>query len=286
MIEVNDTRSGFFSSLFFVLNCCHVAEENDDDIKINNFSKLYDGYQIIENDNFSIYNRNKNSYFQYFIDPYLNINKDDKYSKIFKFPPLNNRGLEEPILYKNIFGENVTIFSSLLNYEKRKYISFLIKKYILIKDEIKNKIDSIYNQNFKNKKVLGLHIRQTDHGEHGKLLDFDFYVNEIEKNIDNFDILYVMSDNYEYINKIENIFPNKIFYIKDIIRSNKKNNICVHLDTSITDRYKLGEDVLIETMLMCKCDSVLLTNSNICNFILCYNPDIKYYIMDLNLKNF
>lgn len=283
MIVVNETRAGFFSSLFYILNCCQVAEENNDDIKINTFSSLYADYEIKNNDKFITYNKIENSYLQYFIDPFLNINKNNKYPKIFKFPPLNKRGLEEPIIYKNIFNENVTIYSYLLNHEKMKYISFLIKKYILIKDEIKNKINLIYNENFKNKKVLGLHIRQTDHGEHGKLLDFDFYVNEIKKNIDNFDMLYVMSDNYEYLNKIENIFPNKIFYVEDIIRSN--NDICVHFDKSIINRYKLGEDVLIETMLMCNCDTVLLTNSNICNFILAYNPDIKYYIMDLNLKN-
>jgi len=266
MIEINNTRAGFFSSLFYVLNQCHLAELNDDDININVFSLCYLDSDL----------KLKTSFHQYFNDPYLNIEKNFKY-------PISYNDIKD---IENIISYNQDIICGfILDIEMRKYINFLINKYLKINTEIQIKITE-QEKNFNNKKTLGIHIRQTDHFIHGKLLDINTYVDTIKKEIDNFDLLYVMSDNYEVLNILINSFNNKIYYINDVIRANNKTSFCVHSDNNIKNRYKLGEDILIETMLLSKCDTVLLSNSNISNFVLCVNPEIKYHIMDLNLKNF
>ena len=68
MIEANNTRAGFFSSIFQVLNYCHRAEILNDDIKINKFSLCY----LDRNMGYDT------SFHQYFEDT-KNINKNLKY---------------------------------------------------------------------------------------------------------------------------------------------------------------------------------------------------------------
>jgi hypothetical protein len=47
--------------------------------------------------------------------------------------------------------------------KRRHAFSEIIKKYMVLKPDIQNKIDNFVNKNFKNKKILGVHFRGTDH---------------------------------------------------------------------------------------------------------------------------
>lgn len=264
-IEIKNCRLGFFSDLLYVLNMCHLAEKTDDDIIVENFSHLYYdekmGYQ--------------NSFLQYFEDTYKNIDKTKKYPIKYHYLP----DVENVKMYNGL-----PICGFILDIELRKYIKFLIDKYIKIKPHIKEKINIIFENNFKSKKVLGVHVRQTDHGEHGKLVPNHIYLNIIKQNINNFDLLYVMADNYFIINELRAIYGDKLFFIEDIIRS-KDNIKLTILEEGKYDKYKLGEDILIETILLSKCQKVILTNSNIGNFVMANNQGLNYEYVDLKIKN-
>ena len=51
------------------------------------------------------------------------------------------------------------------------------------------------------------------------------------------------------------------------------------------NKYKLGEDVIIETELLSRCDKIIITNSNLSNFAMANNPDIKFQYLDLKIDN-
>jgi hypothetical protein len=263
MVEVKNTREGFFSSLFYVINNCHIAERTNDDIRICNFSKCYvdPGMTV------------PTSFHQYYEDI------------------INDRNLKHDVDFSHFLNierfawqGTTTIVLFIKNYEERRYFSFLIKKYLKIKSHIQEKINK-HLENFKGKKVLGVHIRQTDHHIHGNLISPLYYVHLIKEMLNNYDMLYVMTDNKEDLELMKSNFKDNLYYLEDVTRSEKRSSMAVHNDPNYKNRYKLGEDILIETMLLSNCDTAIMTNSNIMNFVMAYNPNIKYNILDLGLKN-
>lgn len=272
MVIVKSGRRGFYSVILWYLDNCHRAEINDDDVMMNTFP---DGYC---DEKYHFYDKTSTCFLKYFEDP-LNIDKNIKYTKDYS----------HLVTVENIMNYgNTQICGFILDVELRKYMNFLIKKYLKIRPHILEKI-SVHSKFFENKKVLGVHIRQTDlytsekDNKPVKPININTYIEKIKKN--KFDLLYLMSDNIESINKIEKHFPN-VYYIKDIIRSEKeKEQLFIRNEKLSVKKYKLGEDVLIETELLSKCNKILITNSNISSYVLANNPDIEYEYLDLKLKS-
>lgn len=151
MIEVIHNRSGFFSNIFYVLEKFSEAENQNKQIVIKNFSLDYKPIDV------------NNSYDLYFNQPYNDFNI--KYSKIEQVININN----------------ILSLSLILDENLRNYINFLISKYLIIKPHIINKINIIVDNYFKNKKVLGIHIRQREHSYHGESLSLNKYTEVVDK---------------------------------------------------------------------------------------------------------
>lgn len=268
MIYVSGGRRGFYSNVLWYLNNCNRAEILSDNIEFNDFSTNYcDDPSKGFYDFFQRYELNNNLKYDYDI----NI-KDIENIRYFK---------------------NTEICGFILDFDIRKYINFLIYKYLKINENIKNKIN-LNLKNFKDKKVLGVHIRQTDlHKSYidnklDKPLKIQDYLKEIENNISNYDMLYLMSDNYQSIEIVKNYFKDfPIYFIKDIIRSNNSldNPIFRNNNNKSTDKYKLGEDIIIETELLSKCDKIIITNSNISSYCLVNNLNIEFKYLDLKIDS-
>lgn len=268
MIYVSGGRRGFYSNVLWYLNNCNRAEILSDNIEFNDFSTNYcDDPSKGFYDFFQRYELNNNLKYDYDI----NI-KDIENIRYFK---------------------NTEICGFILDFDIRKYINFLIYKYLKINENIKNKIN-LNLKNFKDKKVLGVHIRQTDlYRSHidnklDKPLKIENYLKEIENNISNYDMLYLMSDNYQSIKIVKNYFKDfPIYFIKDIIRSNNSldNPIFRNNNNKSTDKYKLGEDIIIETELLSNCDKIIITNSNISSYCLVNNLNIEFKYLDLKIDS-
>lgn len=268
MIYVSGGRRGFYSNVLWYLNNCNRAELLSDNIEFNDFSTNYcDDPTKGFYDFFQRYELNNNLKYDY------DINIED---------------------IENIrYFKNTQICGFILDFDIRKYINFLIYKYLKINENIKNKIN-LNLKNFKDKKVLGVHIRQTDlHKSYidnklDKPLKIDDYLKEIENNISNYDMLYLMSDNYQSIDIVKNCFKDfPIYFIKDTIRSNNSldNPIFRNNNNKSTDKYKLGEDIIIETELLSKCDKIIITNSNISSYCLVNNLNIEFKYLDLKIDS-
>ncbi len=285
MIIVPPGRKGFYSIVLWYLSHCHMAEKYNDDVIIYQFSDYYYDktnkykYQKI----LSGRNAVSEGFLQFFENPF-DIDKNLKYYKNF----YDLVDIEQHQKF-----DDTIICGFILDKDLRKYIKFLIDKYLKIKKSILDKIDN-YSKVFYNKKVLGVHIRQTDlyrsqfDDKPVKPVDFNIYIDKINENINNYDLLYLMSDNIISINKIEDYFKDKIeiFYIKDILRSNDDTGLPLIRNKNIkVDKYQLGEDILIETELLSMCNKILITNSNISSFVLANNPDIDFEYLDLGIKS-
>lgn len=260
MISVSGGRRGFYSNILWYLAHCHAAEKLNDEIEFVEFSPHY-------------CDDIKTGFYQF----YEHVEKNPiKYKDDFYY--VNNI---ENIRYFN----NTEICGFILDFEMRKYLKFLIDKYLIIKPHILEKIKS-----FGDKKVLGVHIRQTDlhtSDEDNKLdkpIDISVYIKEIEKNISDYDMLYLMSDNIESIKEIKKHFKKIEIYTNNVTISKNKKDKPVFRDIT-DDKYKLGEDIIIETEMLSKCSKIIITNSNISSFVLANNPTIKFQYLDLNINN-
>lgn len=139
---------------------------------------------------------------------------------------------------------------------------------------IQTKVDEFIQNNLEGKKILGVHVRGTDYG----FENINEYVNQIEKCYNDFDAVFVASDNMEAIELIKNSFKNVYFYNTNI-RMPKYNDgvLCNNLNVIVGgNKLKHGEDVLIECILLSKCNHLICINSNVAATALYMNPEMTY----------
>jgi hypothetical protein len=168
-----------------------------------------------------------------------------------------------------IFGHYLTNFNDNILTDIRKVIHDKIK----IKQEIINRAEDYLLKNGINNinKMCAVHIRLTDMAHYHKndygLITFDTYVNEMKKIDDNINF-FVASDNIESIHKLEKIFPNRIFYLKNINRTKFENEITPPINYTLgkpiqqlgIHRLKEKDDIIndfIDLFTLSKCNKLI-----------------------------
>lgn len=221
----------------------------------------------------SIYNTKNENIFDYFFhQPHV---KD--------FPP--NEQIEKNVgLINN--PESEFIWSSIEpntkeEIQKRRIIfNSIIKNYLKLKSEIEEKINFFEKNNFLGNKVLGIHLRGTDHPYKKPI---NFYLNEIIKIENMYDKIFVCSDEEDRINNIKNTFKDKVICY-DALRS-QNGDVPLHMppyesrwqrNSTYEYQYKIAEDVIIEAYLMSKTNFLFCCpGSNVNFFARCLNPYLE-----------
>lgn len=161
----------------------------------------------------------------------------------------------------------------------------LIKQYVKIKPHITEKINDFWSKNFKDTdNILGIHLRLTDkfnctsHGEpeSGKPVSINEYIKHInlyvEKN-DNVKI-FLATDSIDHIKKMEDIYGDRLVYREGVIRSSGTKS--VHHEMT-GDKHIKGEDVLIDCLLLSKCDFLFKGISNVAVCALFFNEKLEHF---------
>ena len=159
--------------------------------------------------------------------------------------------------------------------EKRKIFNSLIEKYVVLNSFMENKMKQFYDENFLNKKILGVHIRKTDHPNQ---LDDNFILKEIEKYINLYDSVFVASDSQEICFKLKTIYGSKII-LYDSIKSSSSCPVHHYRPHAGDVAYKTGEDVIIESHLLSKSDLLLcFPLSNVNSFAIYKNLNLPFIV--------
>jgi hypothetical protein len=127
--------------------------------------------------------------------------------------------------------------------------------------------------------VLGVHIRGTDKGTASgapitmRIVKPSEYVKEIEKYFKRYPgcRLYVATDQQQYIDYMKEIYEDRIIYYLSVRSSTNKAPF--QLDDG--NNYKKGKDVLIESLLLSRCDFLMKCTSAVGEAALWFNPDLK-----------
>lgn len=155
----------------------------------------------------------------------------------------------------------------------------LIKKYIVLKSHIKNKIDDFYEKHFRGAYVIGVHYRGTDKCLEADIVPYKTVYERLQPLIkgheDSYKI-FVATDDYYFLTYMNVQFPGHILVI-DALRSDA--GTAVHF-TEKNLNYKKGEDAVIDCVLLSKCDLLLKMSSNLSNCSIKFNSTMP--VIDLN----
>jgi len=232
-------------------------------------------------------NQNENIYIDWTQSIYQKKPGDNVWDYFFKQPFTEER----PDKIKNIYYSNYVeqlnpddIFYYVYNpndpnygnlpdekkYSRRLQYNNLISKYCVLNSSIQSKIDDFYNNNFLNKKVLGVHMRGTDHPYR---VSIKKSIEQIKKYADAYDLIYVSTDEFERYNQVKQTFGDKAITYNSL-KSSSGSPLHGQFYPISETKYKTGEDVIIEAHLM-----------SMSNFLLCLpHSNVNYYSIYRNIN--
>ena len=146
------------------------------------------------------------------------------------------------------------------------------------KDDLLDKIKILQEQLNITEKTIGVHVRLTDMNIHHVndygSSNFDDYL----KYFNEYDDFFVASDNKESLNKLVDIFGDKIKYVPNIIRGETKKENTSLLQLTNFKNNIFWEEAFIEMFLLSKCGSLICRASNLTNAAIVHSDTIKNII--------
>jgi hypothetical protein len=275
-LQIKTRTYGFFSSLYQIIDNLKYCE-------INNIKPI-----IIYDKTFKYNNNNENAWNNFF-EP---VNDSIPEGNVIDIRSCENQ--VELFFLKNFlmvdpFSRNFNLKlwdlyskgNSIETYNHRMEINNLITKYIKPKEDILNEVKKF--DGFEWNKILAVHSRGTDFCKDGNHLDLLLFETKrvIEKY--GYEKIFIASDNQESINLFCNKFDNVIFYETSLRMDNMNNPQPIFHNVFGEDKVKQGKDVLIESILMSKCDRIICVNSNVSAYSCYLNPEIKINLVRKSL---
>lgn len=164
-------------------------------------------------------------------------------------------------------------------------------KYLKVKQHITDKIDEIYEKEFKGHTVLAVMARGTEYNLHHPMygvFDVNDYIREIGvvlKDIPDITKLFIVSEDTEYIEAITKAYPNS-YFVPDVFRRTDETMEYINrvhcwpnVSTNREDHCKLlGEEVIIQAKLMGKSDYLFGRLSGVFTGAVLWSENIKEVI--------
>ncbi len=232
--------AGFFSNITFILNQLKISEMLNFTpvIDMQNYPTLYNENQLIKN----TYNA-----WEYF------------------FYNLNKYSLSEVYKSKNVFLSNLKFEENMALDMTNKSIRKYLKK-IKVKKEINEKVKSFAKKNFNPKdKILGVHFRgstyKTARG-HALPPTSNYMIKNIENLIKkyNYNKIFIVTEEQKYLDALKKKFKKNCIFFPSF---RMKNIDSFKIYPRKNHRFLLGEEILIETILLSKCKGLTYIKSNV-----------------------
>lgn len=181
--------------------------------------------------------------------------------------------------------------------ERSKYSNFnfikkyknICEKYINIKENVLNEVD-MFTSKFKNKKVLGVHKRGRDHltighaSNQSHLLKLEDLFSKIDNVIDQYDYIFLTSDEYSVYSEFYKKYQEKLLLFDDKFQYNYNHNLGIHsLEKSYNEKILSLQNLFIEILILSKCDKMFLMNSNVSHIALFFSKHYDYEFYDEHL---
>jgi hypothetical protein len=162
----------------------------------------------------------------------------------------------------------------------RKYVHELIIKYIKVKNYITEQVEDFFEARMKGNKVIGVHVRRTDSvaDSFKRSPPLEEYVREVNHYIQFMKVrsheevikIFLATDDAAILEKFRQIFSERLIYCPFTRSSNGE---ALHLNPEV-NKPRAGEEVLVESLLLSRCDFLVHSRSNVSTSALYFNPDL------------
>lgn len=256
--------AGFFSNFFGVLNNLHWCVKNNMTPVVywakNKVSIYYDprGCNNIVSDNIWDY------YFYSVSDLSYDLKDTVHYSP---FPP-----------DKFCVASHPNTSAPYPNKYWRNYMHNLINTFIKIKASTLNKIEEFHANNIAGHYTVGIHIRGTDKYLEVKPLPLDYIFEQANKHAPC--QFFVATDEERILNLAKKKLQGKVIYYESFrVKKVPGVHYLDHYPAGFNRSY-LGEEALIDSVLLSRCNLLIHTWSNLSIAALYFNPDVEHLHLD------
>lgn len=247
----NHSEAGMFSIVFGVLNHIRWCDANHK-IPVVYWGKTCSFYEA------NGYNGLKNAW-EYYFEPVskLQVSSNDEIHSTYFAP--DGTGIDP---------RPNPPYTCMGMYKFKKWVNALIKKHIKIKPHIMNQANEFYKKHMEGKKTIGIHLRGTDKNREVPMTPTDLIINEANK-YEGYQY-FIATDDNKLLEEAKKKLKGDIIYF-DSIRSD--NNKPIHLSRT-SSKAIVGEQVIIEMLLLTSCQKFIHTCSNVSMAVHYFNPDI------------
>jgi hypothetical protein len=159
--------------------------------------------------------------------------------------------------------------------------AFLINKYLFVKDNVLSEVEEFCAKHFANKRVLGVHYRGTDKVEESSAFSYEKMTRNIKYYLSLYpdtDSVFVASDDMNFIETMKTASLGRpILYRDDSFRA--RDGKSIHKST-VTDKYKINRDAIVNCLLLSRCNALLKTASILSGWSKLFNPDLPVVILN------
>jgi hypothetical protein len=204
---------------------------------------------------------------KYYATLYNQFNKIKNTKNAWKyfFKKLNNYSLEKVYKSKNVFLSSLRFEQNMSVDMTDNLLSKYFKK-IKIRESIIKKAKIFVNKEFdKKSNILGVHFRGSTY-KTARGHAFPLTINLMIKNIETlmqkykYDKIFLVTEEQNYLDALKKKFNKKLLFYNSF-RMDKLDSFKIYPRRN--HRYLLGEEILIETLILSKCQGLTYVKSNV-----------------------
>ncbi len=194
--------------------------------------------------------------------------------------------LPKNVRITNVFLEGIITGGEVME-QKRKKFSFLIRKYVKIRKEILEKIHDFEREHFKGNKVIGIHLRGKEKMEELalyhkiKMVPPKYYFQEVNKYLKKEPSakVFIATESKSLRKQVKEKYGKRVVYYDSTLSD---EGTSPHLQFGGA---KVGEEVLIEAMLLSKCNFLVYGMSEVPFAATYFNPTLRHVNIQKKKKN-
>lgn len=198
-------------------------------------------------------------------------NEDTKINNTYNsweyyFKNLSNLKLSEIYKSKNVYFSKKSIDTTqFMNFNSLKKFRKFVNKNIFIHKKILKEVEDINKKKFKKNRMIGVHFRGSDMKytpNHPFPPSFNQIIELIDKLLlqDDSQKIFLITEDRNNLDLMKKKYQDKLVYLNSF--RTKDNKLFSH-DVRRNHRYNLGKEILIETLLLSKCNQIISSKTNV-----------------------
>jgi hypothetical protein len=164
--------------------------------------------------------------------------------------------------------------------------SRLIKKYLLIQDDIQQEVETFCSAHHFDNTTLGVHYRGTDKSAEAPSVSYENmeqYIRHYVTDNPAAGTVFVATDDANFLQFIQqSSVADLVVSRDDSFRAT--DNVAIHF--SGHDRYALNRDAIVNCLLLSRCHALLKTASILSGWSVLFNPDIRVMMLNKPFDNY